>query len=537
MGSWNARRVGYTLALSVSLLLPLGLMGYKLFVLDYPLNALIPAVSYEVEINMQVTGHGDPITVSTYLPRTDSRQTISAETNRSEAFALTLETVGENRVATWRGERIEGPQQIRYTLLAQPRTVRYEIAPDLPLPDAASLPPGFEQYLKAEPGIEVNDPAIREVLNRILPEGRLTLLGALQRIHRYLQHQLRNKDFSGFTDALTALKLGEGSCNGKGRLFVAMARTLHIPARLVGGLILQQGTKRVSHQWVQVYVNGHWVPFDTINDHFAEVPANFLALYIGDQVLFRHTANVNFQYYFRMNKRLVPKPELQHTSTSSLLSMFHIYAVFERIGISQNLLKIILMIPIGALVTIIFRNVIGLETFGTFLPALIAAAARETGLLWGLVGFLVIISVVSIVRAVLDWMQLLHSPKMGILLTTVVVLMLTLTTAGVNLGLFDLAHVTLFPIAVLAITSERFALMQLEQGTRTALRILGSTLVVIAACYVVMDSQFLQSLVLAFQEVLLIVIALDLWLGKWIGMRVTEFYRFRSVIFSNGKQP
>jgi len=146
---------------------------------------------------------------------------------------------------------------------------------------------------------------------------------------------------------------------------------------------------------------------------------------------------------------------------------------------------------------------------------------------------LIIILLASLVRRVLDWVQLLHSPKMAIMLTTVVGVMLVTTVTSVNMGLFELAHVTLFPIAILAITAERFALIETEQGTLKALRITFSTMVVIAACYVVMDSLFLQSMTLAFPEVLLLVIALNLWFGKWIGMRVTEFFRFRRLIFAD----
>ena len=61
------------------------------------------------------------------------------------------------------------------------------------------------------------------------------------------------------------------------------------------------------------------------------------------------------------------------------------------------------------------------------------------------------------------------------------------------------------------------------------------TLLVMAFAYVVMDSLFLQSLVLAFPELLLIVIALNLWLGKWMGMRVVEFARFRRLILEPAK--
>jgi hypothetical protein len=182
---------------------------------------------------------------------------------------------------------------------------------------------------------------------------------------------------------------------------------------------------------------------------------------------------------------------------------------------------------------VIFRNVIGLETFGTFLPALIAAAARETGLMWGLIGFVSIVMLSAVVRKGLDWMQLLHSPKMAIMLITVVAVMMGMSVVGVQFGLFELAHVSLFPIAILAITAERVALMEAEQGAMKVAKITFMTLIVISACYVVMDSLFLQSLILAFPELLLVLVAINLWLGKWIGIRVMEFLRFRKLILEN----
>ena len=525
------RRAVYLALLAFMVLLPMGLASYKLFALDYPLAGLIPTPSYRVELIMQADGHGDDIHVSTYLPKTDARQTINDEQNSSGMFTFALESNDLNRQAIWKAENVRGKQDLHYQFSVQARHIRYRIPAELPIP--THYPAEFAPYLAAEAGIQKDDPLIVEALRRIVPDGQPTLLDALTRIHRHLQDNFANRNFSGYTDALTALKLGEASCNGKSRLFVAFARKLNIPARLVGGLIMQQGSKRVTHQWVEVYANGHWVPFDTINDHFAEIPANFLTLYYGDLVLFKHTASINFQYFFKMTKRLVPQPATESALSESALNITNLYTVFERVGISQNLLKIILMLPLGALVTVVFRNVIGLETFGTFLPALIAAAARETGLLWGMIGFLGIVLISAVVRRGLDWLQLLHSPKMAIMLTTVVIVMMAVTVGGVQLGLFDLAHITLFPIAILAITAERVALMEAEQGAMKVARITLMTLIVIAACYAVMDSLFLQSLILAFPEMLLVVIALNLWLGKWIGIRVSEFVRFRRLILGS----
>ena len=36
---------------------------------------------------------------------------------------------------------------------------------------------------------------------------------------------------------------------------------------------------------------------------------------------------------------------------------------------------------------------------------------------------------------------------------------------------------------------------------------------------------------MALPEMLLVVIALNLWLGKWVGLRLMEFIRFRKLIF------
>ena len=519
----------YGLVVAISIVLPVSIMVYKLYGLDYTLSGLIPTLSYRVEISQQVDGHGNDVQVSTYLPKTDTRQTILDEANIAEQFVLALQVDNLNRIATWSADGLRGRQNIRYEYTVQAKHMRYVIPPGLSIP--ASYPTIFNPYLQAEEGVQVDDPLIQQTLDDLFPNGQPGLYQALYTIHRYLQDNFANKNFSGFTDALTALKLGEASCNGKGRLFVALARKLNIPARLVGGLVLKTGSKRTSHQWIEAYVNGHWVPFDTINDHFAEIPAHYVTLYYGDQVLFKHSANINFQYLFTVNKRLMPQRETESVLTESAFNIVNIYSVFERVGISQNLLKILLMIPLGALVVVIARNVIGIETFGTFLPALIAAASRESGLLWGMIGFITIILTVSVVRRVLDWFHLLHSPKMSILLTTVVIVMLALTVIGVNFGLFELAHVSLFPIAILAITAERFTIIEVEQGWKKALTITFSTIVVIAASYAFMDSLFLQSMILAFPELLFLIIALNLWLGKWTGMRVMEFFRFRKLIF------
>lgn len=494
------------------------LVAYKVLAHGYGFTALLPLTRYDVALVMSLDGHGDDVRVRTYLPVTDGRQTIEAESNLSTGLHLTTQTVGLNREATWSGSSVGDGASVRYELHVLAKAARFELSPELEVP--LVQPAVLSRQLLAEPDIQVDAPEIRAQLAAI-GAHRGTWVERVRRIYDFTS-SLPQRPFKGMTDALTALRLGEASCNGKSRLFAALARSAGIPVRLVGGMILQRGTTRTSHQWVEAYAAGHWVPFDPTNGHFAELPAHYLTLYYGDESLFVRTKEINFRFEYAIDTQLVPSPEAKTT-----LGRFNVWAMFERLHLPLSLLRALLMLPIGALVVVLFRNVIGMPTFGTFLPALIAAASSETGPLWGLVGLLAVIVVVSAGRLLLHRLGLLHSPTLAILLTLVAVSMLATSMLAEQLGILPLARISLFPIAVLAITAERFYLALVDQGAAPALKQLAGTLVVIGACYVVMSSLALQILITGYPEVLLLAVAVNLYLGRWVGMRLLEYKRFR----------
>jgi hypothetical protein len=47
-----------------------------------------------------------------------------------------------------------------------------------------------------------------------------------------------------------------------------------------------------------------------------------------------------------------------------------------------------------------------------------------------------------------------------------------------------------------------------------------------------MNSLALQVLVIGFPEVIFLVIAADIYLGRWVGMRLSEYRRFRKLLFA-----
>ena len=523
---FSRRSAGHLIPVALFLVLPLGLAFLKISRVGYDLQSLLPVETYRVDLQMSCAGHGDSLWVRTYLPQQDARVTLTGEKLASDLPGHRERIQDDNRVAEWHGGEVTGPHDMLVEYTAYASHMRFEIDPDIrvPGPPASRADP----LLAATEVIQVDSPEIAKLAERLAPAGS-SLVGGLHAIQNYCQ-ALDYVSFKGETDALTALRLGEASCNGKSRLFAALARHQGLRTRLVGGLILEPGIKRTSHQWLEIQLGPHWIPFCPTNDHFAAVPANYLPLYHGDLALFAHSPDINFKYRFAIDRSSAIRPETLAKAGADPLNLLNMWTTLSRAGIPLELLRVILMVPLGALVIVILRNVIGLETFGTFLPALIAVASRDTGLGWGLASFAALIVLVFLVRVGISRLNLLHLPHMAILLTFVIMFILAIAALGVRFGSMDLARVSLFPLAIMAITTERFSIMIEEEGAWPTIKVALMTVVSIAACYVVMNALSFQILFMSFPELLLVVIFLDIWLGRWMGLRVLEYWRFRKLL-------
>ncbi len=511
------------LIVGIFIILPFSLIVLKFTVWGYSYKKILPKTSYDVTIQMSANSYGDALNIKTYLPISDSRQNIYNEVLNSTGFTHTVNQTEFGREGTWTIPNADGKYEIMYSFSVMSKALRFNI--DSLLEVEKGISPGLSRYLESTPNIQVNHPVIEQIyLAKIAKSDKI--LNILQAVFEYTGG-LKAKPFKGLTDAVTAAKLNEASCNGKSRLFVALARRAGIPSRLVGGLILNEGQKRTSHQWVEAYVNGYWVTFDPLNNHFASIPNNYLLLYRGDKFLFAHSTNINFDYSFNIKKRLVANPLLIEELHETPLNAYNAWQAFQKVGIPLGLLKLIIMLPLGALFIAIFRNVIGIQTFGIFLPALIALSCRETGLFYGLLGFVFVVGIVSILHYPLEKLGLLYIPKMAIMLSAVVITFLMVAALAINFELYELSYISLFPIAVVTITAERFGRQIMEEGWKEAIKLTFQTLVVAALVYFIINSRSMQAFILAFPELLLAIIGLNILLGRWIGLRVTEYYRFR----------
>ena len=508
----------------IPLLLGVGILAADIHWGGFEIKDLLPVTLSNVYLEMSFEGQGDDFSVSTFLPETDERQNVLERRLLSGKLALTEQKSNAGAKARWASYSGTQRLSVGYDFEIASRGIRYEIDPDIRMPNAK--PRGYDEHLQETPAIQVTHPEVLALWQEIKPRSDESVLGNLKSMYNYVTYDIEGAEFKGYTDALTALRLGQASCNGKSRLFVALARMNNLPARLIGGLIMNQGSKKTSHQWLEILIQERWVPFDPTNGYFAEIPSHYLTLYKGDEALFSHTRNINFDYLFDINLTRTPAPQVDaivsRTEPASWLT-----ALFLKLELDLEIVGTFLLLPVAALVVTVCRNVVGLNSFGVFLPMLIGAACRHTGLIVGLTGFILIVGVASVIRRATENLKLLQIPRLSALITIVtalIIFFIWLANDQLRLGVTALV---LFPVIILSFTAERMSNVMENTTPADGLKLILSTFLIIFLCYLVLSSKLLEAILFSFPEILLIVLAVQVSIGRWSGLRVSEFIRFK----------
>lgn len=198
--------------------------------------------------------------------------------------------------------------------------------------------------------------------------------------------------------------------------------------------------------------------------------------------------------------------------------------------VNLETIYIILILPFIALVIVVFRNIIGFETFGTFTPVLISIAFLTTGIFWGIIQFFIIVATGLLFRMIFHKIHIHLVARMAMQIAMVGLTMLVITIIGVHFGFGALVNISVLPMVIMAGMVENFTRVQMEHGTRQAIRLIIATLAVSILSYYIIDVAGIQSLVLVFPEVTLVAIGLEILIGRWNGIRLLEYLRFYKII-------
>lgn len=197
-------------------------------------------------------------------------------------------------------------------------------------------------------------------------------------------------------------------------------------------------------------------------------------------------------------------------------------------GVSGNTVILLLMLPVIATVFAFLKQVVGITTFGLYTPSVIALSFLALGWWVGLLSLLFILIAGYITRTCMRRWRLLYIPKVAIILTVVSFTLLALVGIGTAVGL-DFSRDSVFMLLILSTLAENFLSLKSEEGWKSA--ILGSTETILGSllCVALVQWKVLQSLFLAYPELILLTFPINVILGRWTGLRIVEYFRFREV--------
>lgn len=202
-------------------------------------------------------------------------------------------------------------------------------------------------------------------------------------------------------------------------------------------------------------------------------------------------------------------------------------------GVPPNTLVLLLLLPGVAALIAAARHLVGIRGFGIFLPASLSVVFVATGPIVGIGLFLVIVFMSTLTRMILRKLKLKlqYLPRMALLLHFVVVGILLVLFAAPIISRPDISDVSIFPVLILVLLAEDFSKIQLGKSAKTAVTLATETLILALVSYVFLTFEAVQMLALLKPELWIISVAVaDFLMGKYVGLRLMELWRFKELI-------
>ena len=485
-----------------------GLFLYKVMALGFPLTDEAKTDVWTVEARIGFEGGAGSVKVSLQIPTLTPGFTVLQENFVSPGFGFATRYTATGRIAQWAVRRAEGPQTIYYraTVYRDPGPPQQDTTPTLPpIPDLDDLYDTAMKVLVADVREQSADAATftAELLRRLndpSPDQNVSL-------------------FLSQVDTPTE----------KAQAAATLLAGNRIPTRLVRGIELQDQQRSARPiPWLEIHDGDRWLYFNP-STGTQGIPENFLFWWRGAEPLVHVEGGANTEVRLAVQRNVTDAMTVAEARAERVRSPLLDFSPLALPIQTQAVYTVLLLIPLGTLLIVVFRNVIGIKSFGTFMPVLIAIAFRETRLASGILLFTLLVGFGLAIRFYLERLRLLLVPRLGSVLIAVVLIMLTISTVSSKFDIEVGLSVALFPMVILTMVIERMSIVWEERGPGEALQQGLGSLLMASLCYVVMGIDVLEHLLFVFPELLLVVLAMTLLLGRYTGYRLTELFRFREL--------
>jgi hypothetical protein len=313
-------------------------------------------------------------------------------------------------------------------------------------------------------------------------------------------------------------------------LIINMLAYKGTPARIIRGIRLHERKKATpADLMIEVYETGKWVVYN-IETAEMGIPEDFLAFQRGGLSLLDVAGGNGSRVVFSVIKAPTSAFKMVERRAKYENSRYFDFSIYNLPLMEQNTLKWLMIFPLGILLVVLMRNVVGIKTMGTFTPMLIAMSLIKTGFIPGLLCYALIIGLGLAIRSATTRLNLLLVPRISAVVIFVILIMQTLTIIGYNFDIKIAASAVFFPIIITAWIIERASITWEEEGVRNALKQIINTMAVGFITYIVLSNKYILHIMYAFNEWNLVILFIVMLLGTYTGYRLTELKRFSPLV-------
>lgn len=491
-------------------IIPAALVAYRVAFMGYSLVPTIPGKAYKVVFEGTVAGDpGQEVSVRVALPQDHGGLQVTEEHVESGVLSFSLLFKDRVRWGLWSGPLEGGFGFISYSAILVKRPSQRQ---KQEVPSLGEYPPDIDK-------------------------GQRTI--ALEMVEKWKGLDLASR-FKAIREALlndwSGVEVQEGHIEawrrmmenrGKSTAIAILFRAAGLPTKVIEGLVVSGKAQAPITKWLEVWTGGSWERMAV--EDMALIPPSMVVIPLrgdGGETVEVDEGKMLGSYWSVSQERLSGwREHFERIRTSAHpLDRWSLFRLPEQY---QETFRILMLVPLGALIVCILRNVVGFPTFGVFMPVLMALAFRNTGLAYGLGIFSAVTLVGYVLRRFLERLRLLLVPRLSVVLSVVILMFTFVALLGNQFGRKELMAVGLIPFVILTMTIERMFVIAEETGVRVALRTAAGSAMVASLTYELVGSEALQLTFFVYPELLLMVAGLQVLVGRYTGYRLSELVRFK----------
>jgi transglutaminase-like putative cysteine protease len=384
-------------------------------------------------------------------------------------------------------------------------------------PKKISLPENNRsQWLSSSAGVTVETSFTTGIVDR-LSKDSTSSDETIEKLFNYVSNNIRIRKGAS-SDSEKALFKKQASVLGSNHVLLALLRTAHLPARLVTGVNLQAPSAEQPFYWVEVYDAETWIPLDPVHGYLRNLPVFYIPVRKGDEPLVITEKATVKSTTWKIDTVSTPRG-LSVSDTRKLSDIFDLNRLSPA---NRENLGILLLLPLGVLATEIMRQLMGIRTYGTFTPSLMALAVVHVDRTTAIVVFLLVTIIGITIRSYLPNLNLQRTARLAMVFTLVSISMALVMSGFIYFDPGVDSIVVLLPVVVLTMLVDRIYTIADQRGMRTALiRLFWTVVAAFVSLFVLLQADWSIWLV-AYPEIHALTLAVIIIIGLYQGPKLSE---------------